>query len=263
MLRAGIRCGRESRTPDRGQVPRTICSTLPHPPPWRRGSPVRHPGFLARRWTQDTIPPRTPFPSSGRLARPPSWRPRRLTGGLAQDPPYRQGLPGGRCPPSCSDIHRKRRYFEHPERPGNQSVAFMRLSFASFARAAPDFRRARHPQARPQAENGAAQAGDKKKPKILRSWAKSTKGGGWRRQSWHVEGLTLGAFQTHSGFAPRRLRFDIRWVNINHNFCAMQDNFLTLFRISKGVALVHRIINRRKGLTAETAGAFYGDALRG
>src|SRR5690606_25351366 len=25
----------------------------------------------------------------------------------------------------------------------------------------------------------------KKKPKIRRSWAKSTKGGGWRRQPWH------------------------------------------------------------------------------
>jgi hypothetical protein len=28
---------------------------------------------------------------------------------------------------------------------------------------------------------------DKKKPKTLQSWAKSTKGGGWRRQSWQAK----------------------------------------------------------------------------
>src|SRR5690606_40752261 len=31
----------------------------------------------------------------------------------------------------------------------------------------------------------------KKKPEIKRSRAKSTKGGGWRRQPWHVGPLTL------------------------------------------------------------------------
>jgi hypothetical protein len=28
---------------------------------------------------------------------------------------------------------------------------------------------------------------NKKKPKTLQSWAKSTKGGGWRRQLWQVQ----------------------------------------------------------------------------
>src|SRR5690606_32370783 len=42
----------------------------------------------------------------------------------------------------------------------------------------------RPPPARSRATRGRQENADKKKPKTLRSWAKSTKGGGWRRQPW-------------------------------------------------------------------------------
>src|SRR5690606_28641688 len=57
---------------------------------------------------------------------------------------------------------------------------------------------------------GTHQSAGKKKPEILRSRAKSTKGGGWRRQPWHVGMNTAsGSTATHRGLAPRRYVFNI------------------------------------------------------
>ena len=63
--------------------------------------------------------------------------------------------------------------------------------------------------------NGDALTRLKKKPEIVRSRAKSTKGGGWRRQPWHVGSgfhslRCRGSFCLGLAFEPRRLRFNIR-----------------------------------------------------
>lgn len=51
----------------------------------------------------------------------------------------------------------------------------------------------------------------KKKPEIVRSRAKSTKGGGWRRQPWHVGSVSLAAL---SGFgtAPTAFQHPMRCI---------------------------------------------------
>ena len=59
---------------------------------------------------------------------------------------------------------------------------------------------------------------DKKKPEIVRSRAKSTKGGGWRRQPWHVgSGLevslaTLSGYGFCLGTAPTAFQHPMRCI---------------------------------------------------
>ena len=67
----------------------------------------------------------------------------------------------------------------------------------------------------PASEGG--QKTDKKKPKILQSWAKSTKGGGWRRQPWHEKGKETQA----AAFYCRSCRN----LRVAHSFCYCADGF--------------------------------------
>lgn len=69
----------------------------------------------------------------------------------------------------------------------------------------------------------------KKKPEIARSRAKSTKGGGWRRQPWHVV-ATLRVLPLRFGVFTAPLRFQHPCTNISRSFCATQDVFWKFFR---------------------------------
>jgi len=70
---------------------------------------------------------------------------------------------------------------------------------------------------------------DKKKPKTLQSWAKSTKGGGWRRQPWQADHRIPQGLSPHltgicrGGLPHPQPKSNIHEKNLKAVFCAMQD----------------------------------------